>query len=258
MPDPLRNSSTASGVDSWVVVVMAMEVEAAPLRAALGAEPIDSPRWAASLPVRLAVAPASGTRPNVLLAVNGDDPVSGVPAIGTTAAALTTHVALNLDTVPRPALVLSVGTAGGWSRNGSDIGDTYFAWPHVSCHDRRIDLPGFQAYGDADLPTADLRHHAEALGCGIGVVTTGDSLDESPTDRDRIIGNAGVVKEMEAAAVAWVAHLHGVPVGAVKTITDLVDSEIATPEQFMANLAVAAASLQRTTLGLLDRLGTPA
>jgi adenosylhomocysteine nucleosidase/5'-methylthioadenosine nucleosidase len=154
--------------------------------------------------------------------------------------------------------VLSVGTAGGWSRNGSDIGDTYFAWPHFSCHDRRIDLPGFQAYGDGDLPAADLRHHAEALGCGIGVVTTGDSLDESPIDRERIIGNAGVAKEMEAAAVAWVCHLHGVPVGAVKTITDLVDSEVDTPEQFTANLAVAAATLQRTTLALLDRLGAPA
>ena len=243
--------------EPWVAVVMAMEVEAAPLRAALDAAPVDPPPWAASLPVRLAVATASGSRPNVLLAVNGDDPMSGVAAIGTTAAALTTHVALNLDDVPRPGLVLSVGTAGGWSRNGSEIGDTYFAWPHFACHDRRIDLPGFQAFGDADLPAADLRSHAEALGCGVGVITTGDSLDESPTDRDRMLGNDGVAKEMEAAAVAWVCHLHGVPVGAVKTITDLVDSEVDTPEQFIANLELAASSLQRTTLGLLDRLGAP-
>jgi nucleoside phosphorylase len=255
VPDPVTNVPAVANADSWVAVVMAMEVEAAPLRAALGADAIDPPPWAASLPVRLAVARANGRRPNVLLAVNGVDPVSGVAAIGTTSAALTTHVALNLDDVPRPGLVLSVGTAGGWSRHGSAIGDTYFAWPHFSCHDRRIDLPGFQAFGDADLPAADLRHHAEALGCGVGVVTTGDSLDESPTDRDRILGNDAVAKEMEAAAVAWVCHLHEVPVGAVKTITDLVDSEVATPEQFVANLAVAAASLQQTTLGLLDRLG---
>jgi 5'-methylthioadenosine nucleosidase len=255
--DSVASPPAVASVDSWVAVVMAMEVEAAPLRAALDAEPIDPPSWASSLPVRLAVAPAAGSRPNVLLAVNGDDPMSGVASIGTTAAALTTHVALNLEDVPRPGLVLSVGTAGGWSRHGSEVGDTYFAWPYFTCHDRRIDLPGFQAFGDGDLPAADLRSHAEALGCGVGIVTTGDSLDESPTDRERILGNDGVAKEMEAAAVAWVCHLHGVPVGAVKTITDLVDSEVDTPEQFTANLAVAVSSLQRTTLGLLDRLGAP-
>jgi len=46
-----------------------------------------------------------------------------------------------------------------------------------------------------------------------------------------------------------------VPVGAVKAITDLVDSPVTTAEQFSANLATAAESLQRTTLALLARLG---
>ena len=89
------------------------------------------------------------------------------------------------------------------------------------------------------------------------MVTTGDSLDESPTDGARIVANGGVAKEMEAVAVAWVCHLHGVPVGAVKTITDLVDSDVDTPQQFVENLAVAAASLQRATMALLDRIGAP-
>ena len=52
------------------------------------------------------------------------------------------------------------------------------------------------------------------LGCRVGVVTTGDSLDESPEDAARILASGAEVKEMEAAAVAWVAHLHGVAVGA--------------------------------------------
>ena len=63
------------------------------------------------------------------------------------------------------------------------------------------------------------------------------------------------MKEMEAAAVAWIGSLHDVPVGAVKAITDLVDSPVATAEQFSANLATAADALQRTTLALLARLG---
>lgn len=233
---------------------MAMEAEAGLVRAALGAEPISLPGWASALPPRLSVAPAGVGHPNVVLAVNGDDPITGVPCIGTTAAALTTHVLLNAEAVPRPELVLTVGTAGGWRRHDTSVGDTFFAWPHFSCHDRRIDLPGFQAFGDGDLAAADLRSHAEELGCRLGVVTTGDSLDESPTDRARILANNGVAKDMEAAAVAWVCHLHGVPVGGVKTITDLVDDEASTAEQFMANLEVASAALTRTTMALLARL----
>lgn len=253
MPASDSSANASPGSAARVLVVMAMEVEAAPLRAALGAEPIELPSWASRLPARLAEAPEVPGRPRVRLAVNGTDPISGVAAIGTSAAALTTQVGLNSGF--DPDLVLTVGTAGGWSRHGSEIGDTFLAWPHFVCHDRRIDLPGFQAFGDGALPAADLRAHAESLGCRLGVVTTGDSLDESPTDRERILANGGMAKEMEAAAVAWICHLHDVPVGGVKTITDLVDTDVPTPEQFTANLAIASASLQRTTLALLERLG---
>ena len=64
-----------------------------------------------------------------------------------------------------------------------------------------------------------------------------------------------MVKEMEAAAVAWVGSLHEIPVGAVKAITDLVDHPAPTAEQFTANLASAAAALQERAIGLLERLG---
>lgn len=236
-----------------VVIVMAMEAEAAPLRDALRAQPFESPAWAAGLPCRLSHAPKAKGRPDVVLAVNGTDPIYGVDAIGSTAAALTVHVALNLDR-PRPDLVLSVGTAGGWRRAGAEIGDAYLAWPHFACHDRRIELPGFDAMGESNLGAADLRGHASALGCRLGIVTTGDSLDESPTDREMIVASGAEVKEMEAAAVAWVGHLHGVPVGALKTITDLVDSPVATEVQFVENLTTAAETLRRKTLALLERL----
>jgi nucleoside phosphorylase len=33
------------------------------------------------------------------------------------------------------------------------------------------------------------------------------------------------VKEMEAAAIAWSAHLFGTPMFALKSITDIVDGE---------------------------------
>lgn len=237
-----------------VAIVMAMEIEAAPLVEELAAEPVAVPAWAAALPVRLYGAPATPRRPEVLVAVNGVDPISGVAAIGTTAAALTTQVALNLEGRSRPDLALSVGTAGGWARHGAAIGDAYLVWPNFACHDRRIDLPGFPAYARGELPAADLRDHAEALDCALAVVTTGDSLDESSTDRAGIAANGGRVKEMEAAAVAWVSNLNDVPVNGLKVITDIVDSEVATPEQFTANLALASETLRHTTLALLERL----
>ena len=237
-----------------VVIVMAMEAEAAPLRAALGAQPLESPAWAANLPCRLSHAPRTAGRPDVVLAVNGPDPIYGVDSIGSTAAALTTHVALNLER-EAPDLVLSVGTAGGWRRAGAEIGDAYLAWPRFACHDRRMPLPGFDVMGKSELWAADLRGHASALGCRLGIVTTGDSLDESAVDRERILASGAEVKEMEAAAVAWIAHLHGIPVGALKTITDLVDSPVATEIQFVKNLTTAADTLRRKTLALLHRLG---
>ena len=250
--DPATQQGSIVDRVERVVIVMAMEAEAAPLRDALEAQRIQSPTWAAGLPCRLSHAPKAKARPDVVLAVNGTDPIYGVDAVGSTAAALTTHVALNLDR-PRPDLVLSVGTAGGWLRAGAEIGDTFLAWPHFACHDRRIPLPGFDVMGKSELPAADLRSHASALGCRLGIVTTGDSFDESPTDRERIVASGAEVKEMEAAAVAWVGHLHGVPVGALKTITDLVDSPVASEAQFVENLATAAETLRRKTLALLKR-----
>jgi predicted RecB family nuclease len=49
-----------------------------------------------------------------------------------------------------------------------------------------------------------------------------------------------------------------VPVSGLKTITDLVDSDVPTPEQFSANLNTAAASLQRSALALIEFLGAQA
>ena len=65
-------------------------------------------------------------------------------------------------------------------------------------------------------------------------MTTSNSLDESETDREWILALDGEVKEMEAAAVAWVCGLTGTPFVGIKTITDLVDHPTPTAEQFLA------------------------
>ena len=56
--------------------------------------------------------------------------------------------------------------------------------------------------------------------------------------------NNASVKDMEAAAIAYVAELAKVPFFAVKVVTDIVDGDRVTQDEFFENLAAASASLQ--------------
>lgn len=49
---------------------------------------------------------------------------------------------------------------------------------------------------------------------------------------------------MEAAAIAWTAALSNTPFIALKVVTDIVDGDRPTQDEFFENLATAAASLQ--------------
>lgn len=49
---------------------------------------------------------------------------------------------------------------------------------------------------------------------------------------------------MEGAGIAWVADLAKVPYFGVKVITDIVDGEHPTHEEFLRNLATAAQELK--------------
>ena len=62
-------------------------------------------------------------------------------------------------------------------------------------------------------------------------------------------------KEMEAAGIAWVCQQLGVPFIALKSITDIVDGEHPTPEEFLRNLAYASEALREKTVRVLETLG---
>lgn len=219
-----------------MAIVMAMRAEARPVIAALDARPIAVP---SSRPFEWFIAERDDLR--VVIALNGVDRRHGVDLVGTEPAVLNTGAVLDAF---GPDLVVSAGTAGGWQRAGAAVGDVYVSWPHVVRHDRRIDLEGLRDYGIGrhavweGAPTL-----ADRLGARTGVVTTGNALDESDVDREWILTLDGEVKEMEAAAVAWVCELHDTPFVAVKTITDLVDHPTPTGEQFLANLRTASERL---------------
>jgi len=179
-----------------------------------------------------------------------------VDLVGTVPAALGTYAALHAlrqaagpGSCPPVDLVISAGTAGGFRARGAAIGDVYVS-SSVLHHDRRIPLPGgFEAFGLGRVestPTAALRAALPAL--KLGVVSSGNSLDYTDRCIEIMTKHGAHVKEMEAGAVAWVARdLFGCPaMFAIKAVTDVVDGERATADEFLANLGAAAAALQET------------
>ncbi|KAJ0011174.1 hypothetical protein Pint_34830 [Pistacia integerrima] len=94
-------------------------------------------------------------------------------------------------------------------------------------------------------------------------LSTGDSLDMSPQDEATIIANDATVKDMEVtskiccilhhgAAVGYVADLWKVPAIFVKAVTDIVDGEKPTAEEFMQNLAAVTAALDTAVTQVVD------
>ena len=66
------------------------------------------------------------------------------------------------------------------------------------------------------------------------MVSSGNSLDYTEQDMTFMLSNKVAVKEMEAAAVAWVASLFQTPMFCLKSITDIVDGmlcHLASPAQ---------------------------
>lgn len=90
-----------------------------------------------------------------------------------------------------------------------------------------------------------------------GVVSSGNSLDYSKEDWDQLNAIGAAVKEMEAAGISWVAHLHNVPFLALKSITDIVDGDRPAQEEFLENLHAAAKALQVCSLTLCCVNATP-
>lgn len=227
-----------------IVIVMAMGAEAAPVLERLGAAPM-----VATEPLSFAWHRAVRLGCEVIVAVNGRDARHDVDTIGTQPAALNAYLVAARH---RPDLLVTAGTAGGWARSGGCVGDVYLSADRFVYHDRRIALPGYGAYGVGGYPAVRADALARVLGFKRGIVTTGNSLDETDDDRRMIEASGARVKDMEAAAVAWVGELLDVPVLAVKAITDLVDSHAGTVEQFEANLAMASRRLCDALVAVVD------
>jgi 5'-methylthioadenosine nucleosidase len=167
---------------------------------------------------------------------------TGVDNVGTVSSSLATYLALSKIDI-KFDLVINAGTCGGFQRKGLGIGDVVLT-TGVANHDRRIPIPGFDAFGIGQITTLDPSKMAEALGFKTGVCTTGNSLDKVEKDDELMLANDASVKDMEAGAIAWVCKMCSVPYLGVKVITDVVDGGVPAQEEFLANLSTAAQSLQ--------------
>jgi 5'-methylthioadenosine nucleosidase len=231
-------ASSCDKVVSSLLIVIAMEAEAAPLLAHLQLEPLacDAP----FAPCSLRSGIYKGTR--VTVVTNGKDPQFGVDNVGTVPAALATFLAINQV---RPDLVINAGTAGGFKGKGAAIGDPFIS-TSLKNHDRRIAIPGFTEYGIDHCKSLPCPNLVRSLNLKTGVVTTGNSLDHTDMDDKMMLDNDASVKDMEGAAIAWTAALSRTPFFALKVVTDIVDSDRPTHVEFLENLHAAAKSLQES------------
>jgi len=254
-----------------VVIVMAMKQEATPFidKHKLSLSPPPSPHFLSTFPFRVyhgfiassssspspsssssspSLSPSPSTHVEVYLVYTGEDERYKVNNVATS---VVTYAAISAYS---PCLVLSAGTAGGFSYVGGKVGDVYLSTKCVF-HARRIPSKGqYEEYGFGHFRSPFVAKLAETLGVKLGVVSTSDCLDVTPLDLSLMKAEGAAVKEMEAAGCAWVCQQAGVPFLAVKSITDIVDGPKTVEEEFYQNLEKASQSLQCTLSQLLSLL----
>lgn len=184
---------------------------------------------------------------NLNLIWPGKDAALGVDSVGTVSASLVTYASIQ---ALKPDLIINAGTCGGFKAKGANIGDVFVA-TDVAFHDRRIPIPVFDLYGTGARRTLCTPNLVKDLNLKVGKLSTGDSLDMSPHDEAAILANDATVKDMEGAAVAYVAELLSVPAIFVKAVTDLIDGEKPTAEEFLQNLVEVTAALDNTVTEIL-------
>ena len=186
----------------------------------------------------------------VYLSNMGEDLKFKVNSVGTVPAALTAYELvkeLEID------LVINPGTAGGFKSRGGNIGDIYLA-TEVLFHHRDIPMGDYEVYGLGHFKAFDFKKLSSKLEFKTGVFSTSDSLTCSEKERVFFEKHNVVVKEMEAAAIAYVCELAKIPYLGVKSITDIVDGDRVTSEEFLENLGMASRRLHQFLNQLIDAI----
>ncbi|AYF45113.1 MULTISPECIES: 5'-methylthioadenosine nucleosidase [unclassified Halobacteriovorax] len=231
-----------------IAVIMAMDSEAKPLLEKLKINPDQAEKIDDHLPMK--VYKTQYHQHNISIIISGECKRNKVQNVGTAPAVISTITAIkdfNAD------FIINAGTAGGFKKRGADIGKVYTVETTVF-HDRRIPIPGYQDYGTYKSQHDIAKKFATLLGIETGIISTGDSLDMSPEDEKLIESNLALLKDMEAAAIAWVTDQYSIPTLFLKSVTDIVDGEHPTEEEFFANLKLASENLGEKLIELIEKI----
>lgn len=185
------------------------------------------------------------------IVIGGVSPRYQVDNVGTEPAAVGLQAALSVFDAD---LVMNAGTAGGFEAKGAEIADVYLGKAPIRYHDHRIPVHAYTDYAKGVYPCIDSKELAEKLGLKRGSISTSNSLDYNDDCWRIMKENQADCKEMECAALAWICDLYQKPFLPIKAITDLVDHEHPTSEQFQKNLAKTCQALKEAVIRVLEEI----
>ena len=215
-----------------LAMLCALEIEAGPIVTSLQLTEKESP-----FDSRLAFKFFSSDSLNISLIQFSKCPIFKVDRIGTQIAAIAAWETIRHL---KPKMIASVGTAGGFKSKGASIGDVFISDSGICFHGRHIPVPEYKSYELGQFPSFALNNLGPIKK---GLVSSGDSIPLNENDQKRMLEIGTDAKDMESAAIAEVAFLTKVPMFAVKSISDFVDSDERTHSQFLANFKNATESL---------------
>ncbi len=182
---------------------------------------------------------------------SGMDTTHGVDNIGCEPATLMAYECISKL---NPDIIISAGTAGGFASKDAEIGTVYASEKYFVFHDRIVPMPGFEEAAEGCYPALNVNQLAKDLGLKTGVISSGSSLEKNTKDQRIIDKYNAVAKEMEAAAIAWVASLHQTPYFAIKSITNLVDESNLSEDEFIKNFDYSVSALNSTLIDIINYL----
>lgn len=189
---------------------------------------------------------------SLILSLNGYSKEHNVDNIGSQAASINAFVVINNY---KPDLIINCGTAGGFSEKNTKIGDVFIANKKVCFHNRKISISkDFAEYGSGNYKVINSDLIARKFNLKQGIISTGDSFDIIDSDLLTMKQNDTAVKEMEAAAIAWVCLIHNTDFTAIKAITDFVDKPESTNDFFLKNIALASNNLKEKIVDIVEYL----
>lgn len=193
--------------------------------------------------------------------LNGVEVILLKSGIGKVNAAMSTTILLEKF---KPDAVINTGSAGGYEPS-LNVGDVVIS-TEVRHHDVDVTIFGYE-YGQvpqlpaAFIPNEKLFAIAEAAAKEItdiqvasGLIVTGDSFMNDPVRVDfvRTKFNKLYAVEMEAAAIAQVAHQFGTPFVIIRSLSDIAGKE--SNLSFEQYLETAALNSSQLIIKMIDRL----